>query len=63
MPKKPTRPTPAAKQPTLGEQRALLGPFGPLLGMPGQVRLSAREQQPRPPAFIPPKGKRGGRGR
>jgi hypothetical protein len=58
-------------RPTLGRgratpgQRALIGNALPglFLGMmPGQVRLSAREQQPRPPAFVPPKGKRG-RGR
>jgi hypothetical protein len=31
-----------------------------MLGMPGQVRLSAREQQ-RPTAFIPPKGAKRGK--
>jgi hypothetical protein len=52
------------KQPTLSaaqEKRAIVGTaLGAmlgrgLLGMPGQVRLAAREQQPRP--FVPPKGK------
>jgi hypothetical protein len=39
------------------------GLFGALLGgLPAQVRLAAREQQQRPPAFVP-KGKRGRRGR
>jgi hypothetical protein len=42
-------------------RRVGLGLFGALLGMPAQVRLAAREQQ-RPPAFVPPKGKRGRRG-
>jgi hypothetical protein len=54
-----------AKQPTLepkqGERATLggmLGPLGLLLGaMPAQVRLSSREQQPRP--IVPPKAKRG----
>jgi hypothetical protein len=36
------------------------GLFGALLGgLPAQVRLAAREQQQRPPAFVPPKKKRG----
>lgn len=35
-----------------------VGLFGAMLGMPAQVRLAAREQQ-RPPAFVPPKKKRG----
>jgi hypothetical protein len=40
-----------------------LGPLGMMFGMmPGQVRLASREQQPRPPAYVAPKGKRG-RGR
>jgi hypothetical protein len=43
--------------------RAGLGPLGMMFGMmPGQVRLASREQQPRPPAYVAPKGKRG-RGR
>jgi hypothetical protein len=41
-----------------------MGPLGMMFGMmPAQVRLASREQQPRPSAFVPPKGKRGGRGR
>jgi hypothetical protein len=28
------------------------------LGLPAQVRLSSREQQPRPPAIVPKKGRK-----
>jgi hypothetical protein len=58
MPKRPVR-TPVPKR----TQQAIVSALPWMLGMPGQLRLSAREQQPRPPAFIPPKGKKGGRGR
>jgi hypothetical protein len=60
---KKARPTlgaaPRATQLTLKEQgRGMLGPLGALFGaLPGQVRLAAREQQPRPP--VPPKKRRG----
>jgi hypothetical protein len=50
MPNKPKR-----------TQQAIVSALPWMLGMPGQVRLSARE--PKPPAFIPPKGKKGGRGK
>jgi hypothetical protein len=57
------KPTPVAKKGNPLKAAQAIGPIGAMLGMmPGQVRLSAREQQPRPPAFIPRKGKRG-RGR
>jgi hypothetical protein len=35
-------------KPTPG-QRAIVSALPWMLGLPGQVRLSAREQQPRPP--------------
>jgi hypothetical protein len=57
------------KQPTLRDKRAgnplktaqVLGPMGVMMGLPAQVRLSAREQQPRPPVIAV--GKKRGRGR
>jgi hypothetical protein len=42
-------------------QRALITSALPWMLMPGQVRLSAREQQPRPPVIAV--GKRNKRGR
>jgi hypothetical protein len=65
MAKRPVRNREVAKRAGNPLAAQALGPLGALLGvMPGQVRLSAREQQPRPSAFIPPKGnRRGGRGR
>jgi hypothetical protein len=60
MAKQVKRPTPKEQG---AAQRAVVASALPwMLGIPGQVRLSAREQQPRPPAFVPPKGKLG-RGR
>jgi hypothetical protein len=53
------------KQPTLGGReaafKAAMGGLGLMIaaaGIPGQVRLASREQQ-RPPAFVPPKKRRG----
>jgi hypothetical protein len=53
--KPPAKPRVGAMSPA-GLFSAMLG------GLPAQVRLAAREQQQRPPAFVP-KGKRGRRGR
>jgi hypothetical protein len=55
----------AKVQPTRLGKTVLTGGIGMMLGIPGlpaQIRDSARERQPRPPAFVP-KGKRGRRGR
>jgi hypothetical protein len=62
MAKQVKRPTPK-EQGVLGrgERAAVASALPWMLGLPAQVRLSAREQQPRPPAVKG--GKRGGRGR
>jgi hypothetical protein len=55
MPKtKPNPPTPAkGREAALKAAMSGLGLMIAAAGMPGQVRLSSREQQPRPP--VPPK--------
>jgi hypothetical protein len=57
MPKQP-KAKPQAQRAALGLLPAatMLGPT--MLGLPAQIRLAAREQQ-RPPAFVPPKKRRG----
>jgi hypothetical protein len=56
MAKKPV-PTPKRKPVPGPAQREFIASALPwVLGLPGQVRLSAREQRP-PPPFVPPKGK------
>jgi hypothetical protein len=56
MAKKSKQPTPAAPKATAPMPKVKgLGPLGVLLGLPAQVRLSAREQQPRPPAAPMPR--------
>jgi hypothetical protein len=61
MPKQPKQPTPRPRQGELGptQRQFLKAGILSVLGLPGQVRLASREQQPRPPVIAVGKKRRG----